>query len=133
MEIARTRGAKRAIPLAVSIAAHSPLMEDAAIAFAQRLAATPLEEPTVPILMNALAQPATAPELIRDALAQQLTSPVRWTESMSWMMAQGVDVCVEIGPGNVLTNLLRRIDRSVERMPTSDALARYGAAAAPSG
>jgi len=133
MEIARTRGAKRAIPLAVSIAAHSPLMEDAAVAFAERLAATPLEEPTVPIVMNALAQPVRAPELIRDALAQQLTSPVRWTESMSWMVAQGVDVCVEIGPKDVLTNLLRRIDRSTERMTTSDAVARYGAAAAPSG
>ena len=81
--------------------------------------------------MNALAQPVTDPDQIRDGLARQLTSPVRWTESMSWMVGQGVDAYVEIGPKNVLTNLLRRIDRSVERLTTADALERYGESARP--
>jgi len=122
VEAARARGAKRAIPLAVSIAAHSPLMEDAARDFAELLGEIRLREPKVPIVMNAVAQPVTDPERIRKALAKQLTSPVRWTESMSCLVSQGVEAFVEIGPKNVLTNLLRRIDRLVERMTTADAL-----------
>ncbi len=122
MEAARERGAKRIVRLAVSIAAHSPLMAEAAEAFKQHLDDTPLREPTVPIVANAIARPLTDVDAIRDALRKQLTSPVRWTESMAWALAQDVDCFVEVGPKKVLTNLLRRIDRSAERMTTADAL-----------
>jgi len=123
MEGAEERGAKRIVRLAVSIAAHSPLMAEAAEAFRRCLDATPLRGPTVPIVANAVARPLTDPDEIRRALGRQLTSPVRWTESMEWVLAQGVDCCVEIGPKQVLSNLLRRIDRSAERVTTADALA----------
>jgi [acyl-carrier-protein] S-malonyltransferase len=133
MELAQERGAKRAIPLAVSIAAHSPLMEEAAGDFSDLLGQAPLGVPAIPIVMNAVAQPVTDPAAIRDALAQQLTSPVRWSESMAWMTSQGVEACVEIGPKNVLTSLLRRIDRSVERITTADALEGCAESTGPAG
>lgn len=123
MKLAREHGARRIIRLAVSIAAHSPLMEQAAEAFRLRLDATPLRRPRIPIVANATGVPLRDPDAVRDALGRQLTSPVRWTESMEWMLSQGADWFVEVGPKDVLTNLLRRIDRSVERMSTADALA----------
>lgn len=126
MELSRAGGAKRAIPLAVSIAAHSPLMGEAAALFAARLDRTSLREPTAPVVMNAVARPVTDPDDIRAALARQLTSPVRWTESMEWLLSQAVDRFVEIGPKDVLTNLLRRIDRSAERVTTDEALKEVG-------
>jgi [acyl-carrier-protein] S-malonyltransferase len=133
MEAAQEAGAKRVVRLPVSIAAHSPLMADAAAAFQRRLDHTPFQEPTVPIVANAVARPLTDPDEIREALANQLTSPVRWTESMEWMLAQGIGCFVEVGPKKVLTNLLRRIDRSAERMTIADALANSDRGAAPVG
>jgi [acyl-carrier-protein] S-malonyltransferase len=123
MELAMAHGAKRAIRLPVSIAAHSPLMAEAAASFKERLDATPLQEPHVPIVANATACPLTDPAAIRDALGRQLTSPVRWTESVEWMIAKRVDHFVEVGPKKVLVGLLGRIDRSVERVSTDDLLA----------
>jgi [acyl-carrier-protein] S-malonyltransferase len=131
MEAAQERGAKRTIRLAVSIAAHSPLMAEAAQAFEQRLNDVVFRPPAFPVVMNAVARPVTEPNAIREALARQLTSPVRWTESMNWMLAEGADCFVEVGPKAVLTNLLRRIDRSVERMSTADVLASQNLGAAP--
>lgn len=122
-EVAREGGARRIISLPVSIAAHSPLMTEVAEAFTQRLESAPLRKPGVPIVMNAVGEPLIDPGAIRRALARQLTSPVRWTESMQWMLSQGIDLFVEVGPKNVLTNLLRRIDRSVRGMTTTDVLA----------
>ncbi len=124
LEMAQERGAKRAIRLAVSIAAHSPLMSQAAAEFRHLLDATPFHEPIVPLVANATAGPLTDPHDIRQALGRQLTSPVRWSESVQWMIAQGTSRFVEVGPGDVLTGLLRRIDRSVERASTADVLAR---------
>ena len=124
MELAKERGAKRATRLAISIAAHSPLMAQAAAEFRRALDATPFHEPSIPLVANATALPLTDPDEIRDALGQQLTSPVRWTESMRWMIAQGVTCFVEVGPKEVLTGLLRRIDRTVERMTAAQAIAR---------
>ena len=131
MEAAQDGGAKRAIRLAVSIAAHSPLMADVAEAFRRRLDDTPLREPEIPIVANAVARPLKDPHEIREVLGKQLTSPVRWTESMAWLLAQDVDCFVEVGPKEVLTNLLRRIDRSAERMTTTEALASQLRGAAP--
>jgi [acyl-carrier-protein] S-malonyltransferase len=128
MAAARERGAKRTVRLAVSIAAHSPLMAEAAEAFRERLDKTPLREPSLPIVANAVARPLADPDAIREALGNQLTSPVRWTESMTWVLDQDIHCFVEVGPKAVLTNLLRRIDRSVERLTTADALNSLAAA-----
>lgn len=122
-QLAEEGGAKRVIRLAVSIAAHSPLMAGAAAVFSRELDAVPLREPQTPIVANAAARPLTDPAAIRDALGRQLTSPVRWTESVQWMIAEGVECFVEVGPKNVLTGLLRRIDRSVEGLSVADLVA----------
>ncbi len=124
MALAKEQGAKRAIPLAVSIAAHSPLMAEAAVEFRRALDATPFQRPTIPIVANATAGPLTEPDAIREALGRQLTSPVRWTESVRWMIAQGVTRFIEVGPKDVLTGLVRRIDGTAEGMTTADVLAR---------
>ncbi|MEA3339285.1 MAG: ACP S-malonyltransferase [Chloroflexota bacterium] len=124
MERAVERGARKVVRLAVSIAAHSPLMAEAASEFRATLDATSFHEPAIPLVANATAGPLTDPDDIRDALGRQLTSPVRWTESMRWMIGQGVGRFVEVGPGKVLTGLLRRIDRGVERLTTAQAIAR---------
>jgi [acyl-carrier-protein] S-malonyltransferase len=123
MELAKEQGAKRAKRLPISIAAHSPLMAEAAADFIRALDATPLRQPPVPLVVNATAGPLTDPDEIRDALGRQLTSPVRWTESMRWIIAQGVTRFVEVGPKDVLSGLLRRIDRKVERLTTAKVLA----------
>jgi len=128
---AEERGAKRVIRLEVSIAAHSPLMREAAEAFKAHLHSTPLQEPGVPVVVNAFARALTDPNAIREALGRQLTSPVRWTESVEWMVGRDIRCFVEVGPKNVLTNLMRRIDRSVARMTTADALARVEADSGP--
>ena len=124
MGLAKEQGAKKVVRLAVSIAAHSPLMADAAAEFRQALDATPFHEPAIPLVANATAGPLTAPDDIRDALGRQLTSPVRWAESVRWMIEQGVARFIEVGPKEVLTGLLRRIDREVERLTTEQTLAR---------
>jgi [acyl-carrier-protein] S-malonyltransferase len=122
MELAKERGAKRAIRLAVSIAAHSPFMAEVAEQFRALLDDTSFHQPAVPLVANATARPLTDPDLIRDALGRQLTSPVRWTESIRWMIEQGATRFIEVGPKDVLTGLLRRIDRGVERLTTVDVL-----------
>ncbi len=124
MELAKERGARRVIRLAVSIAAHSPLMAEAAAEFRCLLDATPFHEPAVPLVANTTAGPLSDADGIRDALGRQLTSPVRWSESVRWMIAQGVTRSVEVGPKEVLTGLLRRTDRAVEGLSTAQALAR---------
>jgi len=120
--IAQELGARRVKRLQVSIAAHTPLMTPAAQAFRRHLDATSVGKPRVPVVANATAGPLTEPPAIRDALAAQLTSPVRWTESVAWMVAQGVDRFVEVGPGKVLTGLVRRIAPEAEGMTTAVAL-----------
>jgi len=112
MALASDKGAKRAIRLPVSIAAHSPLMERVAADFRETLAATPFHEPHTPVIGNTTAQPLDGVDAIRAELGAQLTSPVRWTESVRAMLADGVDTYLEFGSKDVLTGLLRRIDRS---------------------
>ncbi len=123
VEAAKAAGARRVIRLAVSIAAHSPLMAEAAALFRQALEKSPFHPPTVPVVTNATACPLDDPQAILEALARQLTSPIRWTESVQWMIRQGVGRFIEVGPKDVLTGLLRRIDRSVERLTTAQVLA----------
>lgn len=126
LNLAQQLGAKRTIRLQVSIAAHTPLMTEAARAFKRHLMNAPLRQPRVPIVANATAGPLTDPDAIRDALTRQLTSPVRWTESIEWIVAQGVDTFVEVGPKKVLNGLLRRIAPAVEGLTTAAALAEGG-------
>jgi len=122
--LAEERGAKRVVRLAVSIAAHSPLMADAALEFRRVLETVTFREPVVPFVANTTARPLSDPEAIRRALEQQLTSPVRWTEAVRWMIGRGIKRFIEVGPGDVLVGLVRRIDRRVERLATDQALAR---------
>ncbi len=121
MTRAREAGAKRVIPLAVSIAAHSTLMESARAAFAQAVDAAPIRNPRTPIIGNVSAQPLTTAEAIRADLKAQLTARVRWTESIQFLRAQGVEAFLELGSGNVLCGLLRRIDRRARGVPLGEA------------
>jgi [acyl-carrier-protein] S-malonyltransferase len=126
MAIAIEHGARRAIRLKVSVASHSPLMREAAGSFRRHLDDVPLRTPRVPVVANATARPVRDPAVIRDVLEQQLTAPVRWTESIEWIVAQGVDTLVEVGPKEVLTGLLRRIAPQTEGITTAAALAEGG-------
>ncbi len=112
LELAKDAGAKRAVKLAVSIAAHSPLMESVADDFKAVLADTEFEQPTVPVYGNVTAETLVDVAAIRDELGKQLTHSVRWTESVQAMIANGMEQFIECGSGNVLAGLLRRIDRS---------------------
>jgi [acyl-carrier-protein] S-malonyltransferase len=108
-EACKARGAKRALPLPVSVPSHCALMRPAAEQLAQRLAQLSLRTPSIPVINNVDVVAAQQPELIRDALVRQLYSPVRWTETVVYLAAQGVTELVEIGPGKVLTGLNKRI------------------------
>lgn len=114
MAAAKEAGARRALPLNVSGAFHSPLMEVAAPGLAERLADVSFEEPAFPVVSNVTAGPVTDGAEARNLLVRQLTSPVRWTACMQTMLAAGVRRFVEVGPGNVLAGLLKRIDREAE-------------------
>jgi len=112
--LARARGALRVIPLEVSIAAHSPLMEYAAERFRLVVEAVPLKQPAIPIVVNVTAAPTKEVGAIKNELTQQLTSSVRWAESVQCMIDQGVTTFIEIGPRNVLQGLIKRIDSRVQ-------------------
>jgi [acyl-carrier-protein] S-malonyltransferase len=115
MALAQTAGARKVVQLPISIAAHSELMRSAAEAFARAVDETPISPPRMPLIGNVSAQPLTTPAAIRAELKAQLTSPVRWTESMNHLVQQGVNTVYEVGPGDVLLGLMKRIDRSVNR------------------
>jgi [acyl-carrier-protein] S-malonyltransferase len=106
--LAKEKGAKRAVMLAVSAPFHCALMQPAAEAMAKALANTPMRPPTVPIVTNVLAAPLTDPDEIRKALVAQVTGTIRWRESMAFMAAQGVKLFCEVGSGKVLSGLVKR-------------------------
>jgi len=120
VELAKARGAKRAIPLVVAGAYHSRLMQGAREKVAHALANLPMRAPKVPVVSNVTARPAAGVEEIKDLLVQQVTSPVRWSESMQWLISQGFGRFIELGPGNVLGGLMRRINQDVEMLSVSD-------------
>jgi [acyl-carrier-protein] S-malonyltransferase len=113
VHMARRAGAKRAVRLNVSGAFHSPLMSPAEEGLRERLASMKFEPPVFPVVSNVTARPVTDPDEARELLARQLTSPVRWAESVGEMVARGADRFLELGPGNVLTGLNRRNARGV--------------------
>src|SRR3972149_6174306 len=109
MEIAKARGAKRAVLLPMSVPSHCSLMRPAAERMRQELGALSLRRGTVPVLHNADAKSAESAEAIKDALVRQLVQPVRWVETVRQMVSSGVTHIVECGPGKVLAGLKKRI------------------------
>ena len=105
----KAAGAKRALPLSVSGAFHSPLMAPAGAALGEAIRTTPMKEPQCPVYQNVDALPTTDPDIIRKKLLAQLTSPVKWTATVRNMIADGAGAFLEIGPGSVLQGLVRRI------------------------
>ncbi|HEY3232497.1 MAG TPA: ACP S-malonyltransferase [Roseiflexaceae bacterium] len=109
MALAKQRGAKRILPLKVSAAFHSPLMHAAAEGLAQAVGDVPIADARVPIISNVLAEPLVDADAIRHELVAQVTAPVQWIASVRHIAEAGVDTFVEIGPGAVLTGLIKRI------------------------
>ena len=107
--IAQTKGAKRAVMLAVSAPFHCALMQPAADAMREALGSVTVNAPAVPVVANVEAAPITDPAAIRDALVRQVTGTVRWRESVAHMAARGVEAFYEIGSGKILTGLVKRI------------------------
>jgi len=112
IEILTADGAKKTVRLAVSIGAHSPLMQPAQDRLTRAIDAAGLSDPQLPIIGNVEASPLTSAGAIRRDLQAQLTSRVRWTETIRAMRAAGVTTFAEVGPGNVLCGLIRRVDRT---------------------
>jgi len=113
-EIAPQRGAKRVLPLSVSGAFHSPLMEPAEHGFREHLSSLHFRAPDFPVYSNVTAASVTDGEEARDLLVEQLRSPVRWSQCITAMVDGGADCFLEVGPGNVLTGLNRRIVKGVD-------------------
>jgi len=113
MGLAKEAGAKRALPLAVSVPSHCALMQSAAEQLAERLAQTSISTPSIPVIQNVDAVHHDQPDAIRENLKKQLYSPVQWVLSVQHMGGQGVTRIVEAGPGKVLAGLCKRIDKSI--------------------
>lgn len=118
--LAKQRGAKKAVPLAVSVPAHCELMRPAAEKLAERLHALTLRVPEIPVIQNTDVQAHDDPERIGDALIRQLYSPVRWVETIRALQTRGVRTVIECGPGKVLTGLNKRIDKSLTALALFD-------------
>jgi [acyl-carrier-protein] S-malonyltransferase len=119
VQLARARGAK-AVILPITIASHSPLMQRAAVLFAEMLANIQMRDPEVPVVANITGQILTTAEEIRRELHDHLLRPVEWTRSVGEMIEGGVDTFLEIGPGQVLSRLIKRISRDVRTLSLGD-------------
>ncbi|MDX8391618.1 MAG: ACP S-malonyltransferase [Mariprofundaceae bacterium] len=113
IELAKNAGAKRALLLQVSAPSHTPLMQPAADSMRIRLRDIDISEPSIPVWSNALAAPLNDATAIREALVQQLIAPVRWSETIVNMHAAGVVAGVEMGPGKVVSGIVRRVERAM--------------------
>lgn len=120
IELATEKGAKRALQLPVSVPSHCELMKPAAAQLAAELDKIDLRMPTTPVIHNASVTAAKDTSELKQLLAQQLHSPVRWVETIQWFAGQGVDTVVESGPGKVLAGLNKRIDKSLNALPLYD-------------
>jgi [acyl-carrier-protein] S-malonyltransferase len=120
-DAAKELGAKRVVPLSVGGAFHSPLMAPAADIFRSFLSAAPLRDPAIPVIANATSEPVTSAEELRELLARQLTGPVRWMESVRRLADLGVDTFIEVGPGTVLSGLIKRTVKDVRVLSAGDA------------
>lgn len=119
-ELAKAKGAKRAIPLPVAGAYHSPLMAGAQPKLQAELALAKLSAPGVPVISNVNAQPHTTPDQISARLVEQVTSSVRWEQSMRYLLAQGYTRFIELGPGAALSGFMKRINKEVQMLNVAD-------------
>jgi [acyl-carrier-protein] S-malonyltransferase len=120
VELAKGRGAKRAIMLNVSAPFHSALMKPAQDRLSVDLDLAAVADPQVPLVNNADALVVTSGPVVRNGLRRQVTAPVRWEESMRRLRTEGVELFIEVGPGKVLSGLLRQIDRAAECLRVED-------------
>jgi [acyl-carrier-protein] S-malonyltransferase len=118
--LAKARGAKRAVPLSVAGAYHSPLMAGAQPKLAATLAGITLRSPNVPVISNVTARPHEAPTEISKLLVEQVTASVRWEDSMRFLVGQGFRRFIELGPGTTLAGFLKRIDKTAEVLSVGD-------------
>lgn len=119
MELAKARGAKKVMPLAVSGAFHSPVMQPAADGLARAIAATTVNDAQIPLIGNISAAPLTSARDIRDELARQIAASVQWVRSVEYLAGEGVTTFIEIGPGQALTGMVKRIAKGVTLMNVS--------------
>ena len=120
IDLAKARGAYRTIPLQVSGAFHTPLMQPAVDGMSEVIASLSFHEPIIPIIGNTTAQPLTTAELIKEELLRQLCNCIQWQRSIEYMINDGVSTFIEIGPGRVLTGLTKRINKSAETLNIGD-------------
>ncbi len=113
MDVLKEKGAKKVVPLAVSVPAHSSLLREKAEEFGKYLDEIQIKDPKIPVISNITARPLTEAEIIRKELKEHFYSPVKWIQSVQFMASQGVDTFFEIGPKKVLTGLVRRIVKGV--------------------
>lgn len=121
MDLAREHGARRVVPLPVSAAFHSPVMAPAAEGLARAVEVAPVRDAAVPVISNISATPLTLAADLRQELARQIESPVQWTRSVEYLVAQGVTLFVEIGAGQVLAGLIKRIAKGTTTLALGSA------------
>ena len=118
VDAAKKAGAKRSVVLSVSVPSHCELMQEAAKNLATRLETVKIMKPQIPVVQNVNLQQTSDAEKIRQALIEQLSRPVRWTDSIQKMIDDGITHIVESGPGRILSGLIKRIDREITMLPT---------------
>jgi [acyl-carrier-protein] S-malonyltransferase len=121
MELAKARGAKRVIPLPVSGAFHSPVMQPAAAGLAQAIEQTEVRDATIPLIGNIHAVPLTEAQALREELAQQIAASVQWIRTIEYLVSVGVTTFLEIGPGQTLAGMVKRIAKGVTTLNISNA------------
>lgn len=119
--LAQERGARRIVPLQVSGAFHTPLMQPAVAGMTEVINGLTFSEPIIPIIANTTAEPLTAARLVREELLRQLCNGVKWQRSIEYMIDCGVKSFIEIGPGRILSGLIRRINKEISTMNIGDA------------
>jgi len=120
VDLVKAKGTSRTIPLQVSGAFHTPLMQPAVDGMSEIIAILTLSEPAIPIIANTTAQPLTTTESIKEELLRQLCNGIQWQRSIEYMVNNGVSTFIEIGPEKVLTGLIRRINRDVKTLNIGD-------------
>ena len=120
VELAGQKGAARVIQLPVSAAFHTPLMQPVVEAMMKILAKPSLADPSIPVIANTTAQPLTTAQAVREELVHQLCNCVQWQHSVEYIVNEGVKTFIEIGPGKVLTGLIKRINREVQTLNIGD-------------
>ncbi len=119
-DLAKAKGAKRALPLPVAGAYHSPLMESAQPKLNAELGHATIQTPAVPVISNVTARPHLDPQSIRTRLVEQVTSSVRWEDSIRYLLAEGFTRFIELGPGTALTGFMKRIDKNAQVLNVAD-------------